>query len=119
MPGALKVIKPWMQSYSPALSVAEGECVTFGERDDDWPGWVWCRNRDGLGGWLPEDQLSVSASGETAVLMQAFDTVELTVEFGERLEGFEQRSGWIWCRNAVGRKGWVPSDCVTETGALT
>lgn len=115
MADVFKVTKSWRQSYSPALSVTEGEGVDLGKRDEDWPGWVWCRNRDGIGGWLPEELLSFGVSGKTATLLRAFNTVELTIDAGERLRGFERRSGWIWCRNGTGEEGWVPCDCLAES----
>lgn len=108
-----KVGRAWIRSYTPALSVVAGEAVKTGAGDEDWPGWVWCSNADGLGGWLPETCLSHDECGDTAVLLTAFDTVELTVAEDEELEGFEAREGWIWCRNEAGDQGWVPSDCLT------
>lgn len=107
-----KVTEAWTQSYAPALSVKAGEAVKTGGGDERWPGWVWCSNVDGLGGWLPESCLSSDEEGTTAVLLTAFDTVELTVTEDEELEGFEAREGWIWCRNEAGDQGWVPSDCL-------
>ena len=84
----------------------------LGDKDDEWPGWIWCQNAAGLGGWLPGELLASDASGKTATLLAAFDTAELTVSRGETLEGFEARNGWTWCRNTSGDEGWVPSDCL-------
>lgn len=86
--------------------------MSVGNRDAQWPDWVWCRNSCGLGGWLPEAVLSSCKAGDTAVVLQAFDTAELTVSAGELLEAFEERSDWVWCRNRSGTEGWVPLDCL-------
>lgn len=105
-----KATRSWERSYSPALSVQEGETVTIGDRDEQWSEWIWCINSSGLGGWLPAMCLSSQQMGETATLLTRFDTVELTVGEGEELEGIEERGEWIWCRNNIGTEGWVPSD---------
>ncbi len=118
MPATFKATKPWTQSYAPALAVSEGEGVILGERDETWPGWVWCRNADGLGGWLPDALLVYDREGKSAVLKTAFDTLELTIKPGEELEGFEERDGWLWCRNRAGREGWVPLACLAAEHPL-
>lgn len=105
-----KAIQSWERSYSPALSVKEGEGVTVGTRDEQWSEWIWCTNSSGLGGWLPASSLSSQKPGEIAIVQMAFDTRELTVSSGELFEGFGERSGWMWCRNDTGAEGWVPSD---------
>ncbi|TQV82100.1 SH3 domain-containing protein [Denitrobaculum tricleocarpae] len=105
-------MQSWTQSYSPALSVRAGETVTLGAKDADWPEWIWCRNSEGLGGWLPASSLSSQTEGEAAKLLTDFDTIELTVKEGEELEGVEERGGWIWCRSHIGMEGWVPLDHV-------
>ena len=118
MPAVFKVAKPWTQSYSPALAVSEDERVTLGERDEAWPGWIWCLTGDGLGGWLPDALLIHDQEGRDAVLKSSFNTVELTAEHGEELEGFEERDGWLWCRNRSGKEGWVPLACLVATHPL-
>ncbi|WP_282610382.1 SH3 domain-containing protein [Pelagibius sp. Alg239-R121] len=112
------VIRSWERSYSPALSVKKGEQVETGVRDEAWPGWIWCRNDSGLGGWLPEELLSSNEGGGKAEgggiakTLEAFDTGELTVLAGQTVEGNKHRNGWDWCRNDSGQEGWVPSDCL-------
>ncbi len=86
--------------------------MTLGAKDEDWPEWIWCRNAEGLGGWLPASSLSSQQTGETATLLSAFDSLELTVSKGDELDGIEECSGWIRCRNGAGAVGWVPSECL-------
>ena len=106
----IRATAPWRASYDPALAVATGEPLKVGLRsEDEWPGWVWCENRRGLGGWLPED---VVRDGQA---LADFDTRELTVAAGDRVEPGERRAGWTWCR--VGeRPGWVPDRCLEAPG---
>jgi hypothetical protein len=37
-----------------------------------------------------------------------YDATELSVEVGEKLTMGEEESGWAWCTNREGRRGWVP-----------
>jgi uncharacterized protein YgiM (DUF1202 family) len=41
----------------------------------------------------------------------AYDTTELPTRVGETLDvvARDDESGWLWCRSADGREGWVPS----------
>jgi hypothetical protein len=52
--GGVRVVAAWTASYDPALKVARGERVAPGRTDPENPGWRWCVNGEGLGGWLPE-----------------------------------------------------------------
>ena len=106
----IRVAAPWTASHDPALAVRAGEPLAIGRRsDDEWPGWVWCENRSGLGGWLPLDAVGDGRAVED------FDTRELTVAEGASVEAGERRAGWTWCR-AEEREGWVPDRCLDILG---
>jgi hypothetical protein len=89
------------------LQVAVGERVSVGERDTEWPAFVFVTGTQGEG-WVPRRHLS-GDSGEATVLV-AYDTTELPVDVGDEVEVIERDdpSGWWWCRNAAGEEGWVP-----------
>ncbi|MBD8868858.1 SH3 domain-containing protein [Nocardioides donggukensis] len=89
------------------LRLAVGEHVKVGERDTEWPEFVFVTTHHGSG-WVPARRLS-TASG-SAVVRAAYDTTELPTEAGERLEvvAEDRESGWLWCRSSRGREGWVP-----------
>ena len=105
------VTAPWRATYDPALCVAKGDPLEVGRRDEEWPGWVWCLDAEGLGGWLPEEDV-----GDGRALAD-FDTRELTVAEGDMLEPLEHRSGWTWCRGLDG-EGWVPDRCLDRGASL-
>ena len=106
----IRATAPWRASYDPALAVAAGEPLEVGRRsEDEWPGWVWCENRSGLGGWLPE---GIVGDG---LALADFDTRELTVTEGEVVHPGERRAGWTWCRGEDGQ-GWVPDRCLEAPG---
>lgn len=85
----------------------------MGERDTEWPEFVFVRARDGAG-WVPARHLS-QASGRT-VLQTAYDTTQLPTEVGEEVEVLAEDgvSGWLWCRSGTGAAGWIPARTVAE-----
>jgi hypothetical protein len=97
----------------PPLRLGVGEEVRVGERDDRWPAFVFVTAADGRG-WVPSRHLS--APGEVAKVVTAYDTTELATTAGETLEVLaeDRPSGWLWCRSQAGREGWVPIDTLDE-----
>ncbi len=81
--------------------------VKVGERDIEWPAFVFVTAQSGSG-WIPERHLD--RRGATAVVTQGYDTTELPTATGEELELLREdvASGWLWCRAKDGREGWVP-----------
>ena len=92
----------------PPLSLAAADVVAVGRRDEDWPAFVFVTAAHGSG-WVPSRHLSVETG--QAVMVTAYDTTELPTRVGESLYvvGRDDESGWLWCRSADGREGWVPS----------
>jgi SH3 domain len=91
----------------PPLRLAVGDAVDVGERDTEWPAFVFV-TCDAGSGWVPRRYLS--ASSGRAVVRTAYDTTELPTTVGQVLDvvGEDLESGWLWCRSADGREGWVP-----------
>jgi hypothetical protein len=89
------------------LKARSGDELTPGRRDADWPGWIYCTNRDGVGAWVPETYLMLE--GLACKLNRDYDATELTVEAGDMLEAEVEESGWIWCTDKSGRHGWIPA----------
>jgi hypothetical protein len=78
-----------------------------GQRDTEWPAFVYTTTGDGAG-WVPERYLDTSS--EPAVVITGYDTTELATTAGEELILVEpdDPSGCARVRNAEGREGWVP-----------
>ncbi|MFE5309203.1 SH3 domain-containing protein [Isoptericola sp. NPDC056605] len=91
-----------------ALRVAPGTVVRVGDRDDTWPAFVFVTTDDGGSGWVPARHLDDARP--VAVVRTAYDTQELAVTAGERVEvtADDAESGWSWCVARDGRAGWVP-----------
>lgn len=89
------------------LQLVVGEEVDVGERDSEWPEFVFVTAAHGTG-WVPARHLS-QANGK-AVVRTAFDTTELPTQEGDILDVLAEDlvSRWLWCRASSGRRGWVP-----------
>ncbi len=90
------------------IQLEVGERVAVGERDTEWPAFVFVTAAQGSG-WVPERNLA--RDGVAAVVIEAYDTTELPVPVGGQVEVLreDQLSGWFWCRASDGREGWVPT----------
>jgi hypothetical protein len=91
----------------PPIRVEVGDRVKVGERDGEWPAFVFVTVQKGSG-WIPERHLD--RQGASATVTEAYDTTELPTTEGEELEVLREdlTSGWLWCRAKDGREGWVP-----------
>jgi hypothetical protein len=91
----------------PPLRLSVGQHVDIGDRDTEWPEFVFVTSPQGAG-WVPERHLSIGSG--SSVVRTAYDTTELPTRVGEVLEVLSEdlASGWLWCRSSAGREGWVP-----------
>ena len=104
------VSDPHVATYAQAIHAGEGEMVTVGPEDVDFPGWVWCTNTAGISSWVPKSYLEVN--GESGRLMRDYHAGELTVAVGERLKVLDEESGWYLCETEANQRGWVPIENV-------
>jgi len=107
--------EPHTVSERPPIRVAAGDVVEVGDRDTDWPAFVFVTAANGAG-WVPSRYLSADAG--RALVVTPYDTTELATEAGQVLELVERddESGWHWCRAADGREGWVPTRTLAAMG---
>jgi hypothetical protein len=98
------------------LQLRIGETVQIGERDTEWPAFVFVTTPTG-NGWAPSRYLSAT-TGSGSVLVP-YNTKEVATHVGEPLEvvAEDPESGWLWCRTAAGEEGWVPIKTVTDVAA--
>ncbi len=90
----------------PAIQVARGDQVTLGDRDRDWPQFVWATLAEGHGGWIPAALFDGEHGPATA--LSDYDTRELDAEADEILMLHYELAQWWWAENARGLKGWIP-----------
>jgi hypothetical protein len=100
-------------SERPPVQLKAGDEVEVGERDTEWPEFVFV-TAGHCAGWVPSRHLS-SSSGP-AVVKIPYDTTELPTEVGDVLlvVAEDLPSGWLWCRSGSGREGWIPVKTVDE-----
>ncbi|QWP78483.1 SH3 domain-containing protein [Lysobacter sp. K5869] len=91
----------------PAIRIARGDALSLGERDADWPQFVWAVQADGLGGWAPASLFDAQRGPATA--LADYDTLELDADAGQVLQLRDELAQWWWARDARGREGWVPA----------
>jgi uncharacterized protein YgiM (DUF1202 family) len=107
-----RAVKDWEVMYSDPIAVRAGDEVTLGKRDTEWPGWVWCTNEAGKGGWVPER--IVEAGRERGRILAGYSAVELAVRIGDALSLHGEESGWYWATNEAGQSGWVPASHIEQ-----
>lgn len=95
------------------LVLAAGERVRLGQRDADWPGWIWVTSISGRGSYVPEEMLAKAEDG-TAEVRQPFHARDLSVVKDESVTSLREVKGWHWCRNEDGEEGWLPSYLLRE-----
>ncbi|MHA2037491.1 MAG: SH3 domain-containing protein [Promethearchaeota archaeon] len=103
-----KVISDYRSPYTKPLKIRKREILQIGDKESEWPGWVWCMNKDGRERWVPRSFIDIQ--GNSGVMLQDYEANELTVLIGEELKIEKEESGWVWVENKEGKKGWIPLD---------
>lgn len=91
----------------PAIQVARGEAVILGDRDGDWPQFVWTTIAEGHGGWVPASLFDNEYGPATA--LSDYDTRELNAAADEILSLHHELAQWWWAENSSGAQGWIPA----------
>jgi hypothetical protein len=91
----------------PPLRLSVGQRVEVGDRDIEWPEFVFVTAPQGSG-WVPARHLFAPLG--SAVVRTGYDTTELPTHVREVLDVVAEDlvSGWVWRRSREGREGWVP-----------
>ena len=105
-----RVIAEHRSPDRPSIRVAAGDSVTLGERDSDWPQFVWTTLAQGLGGWIPAVLFDRDIGEATA--LSDYDTRELDTTIGEILILHHHQEDWWWAENANGDSGWIPARAI-------
>jgi hypothetical protein len=95
------------------MRVDIGDEVVVGERDPDWPAFVFVSSGSGSGR-VPLRYLS--RARPVAVVNTPYDTSELATREGDVIEVVreDRASGWLWCRSLDGRQGWIPATALED-----
>lgn len=87
-----------------------GDTMTLGERDTEWPEFIWAELEHGQGGWIPAALFA--QAGDRAVITQDYDTRELEADPGDELRLHNWLADWWWAENANGTCGWIPARAI-------
>lgn len=112
-PNNVIVIKAHKASYDKTINAKAGDIVTLDHSkspDNEWPGWIWGVDKNGLGSWLPINYLDIE--NDTAKFKCDYSAKELTVEISDKLTVINEESGWYLCKDESGQIGWIPIENV-------
>lgn len=103
-----RIVRDYRAQYANPIRFATGEVVALGERDSEWPAFIWTTTTDGNAGWAPFDWLKPMGDGRAEALRD-YSAQELDVDVGDDIVLQHELGGWWWCAHADGRQGWVPA----------
>ncbi len=106
-PTPAHVTRQYKATYTDPIRLRQGERVTLGRIDTEYPGWRWCMAQDGREGWVPMVLLGPERDG-TALALVDYDAIELSVEPGDALLIHRRLDGWLWVSNSRNETGWIP-----------
>ena len=109
----LLVTKAHKASFDYSVVFKKGDKVSVGREDLEMPGWFWCKNRNSVWSWIPEEYLD--RQGGEGTITHDYDTTELTVKAGEMLEYVTEVQFWTLCVTLDDKKGWVPTSNLKRT----
>jgi hypothetical protein len=104
------VIKAHTTDFPNPLILKAGDILKTEPKKTEWPGWVWCTEKDGNSGWIPANYLEIE--NNTARMRCDYNATELTAQIGDILNVLDEESSWYWCVTPRGSKGWIPKDNV-------
>ena len=103
-----RVVRDYRTQYPNPVRFAAGEIVALGERDTEWPAFIWTIAQDGNAGWAPFDWLQ-PLDDDRAEALSDYSAQELDVAVGDEVTLHRELGGWWWCEHRDGRCGWVPA----------
>jgi hypothetical protein len=102
------VVRDYRTQYANPIRFAAGDSVTLGERDTEWPAFIWAITQDGNAGWAPFDWLRPLGDGRAEALRD-YSAQELDVDAGDDVVLHSELGGWWWAERRDGRCGYVPA----------
>ena len=94
-------------TYPEPISFEPGDPLLVGERDTEYPGWIWVTIPSGRSGWAPQAYLRMT-SRTGAFATERYTARELDTTVGQALLVHGELNEWLWVENKDGEFGWVP-----------
>jgi len=109
MKNKVKVIKSHYSELLVPFQAEKGDIVNGEEKPTQWEGWLYCKKKDGIYGWVPKAFLTpVKESTEEFQFNRAYNAFEISASKGEFVKILEIESGWARIENESGKIGWIP-----------
>jgi SH3-like domain-containing protein len=106
----VRVTADYRPVYDDPIQLLAGDALSVGGEDEEFPGWRWCRGRDGREGWVPVEL--IDSSGATATITEHYSAAELAVHVGESLAVERSFHQWLLVSRPNGERGWIPASHV-------
>ena len=98
--------KNFLKSYNYSIKAFHGDTCKIMKKNDQFEGWVWCE-LNGVQAWVHGSFLQIS--GNEGKFLEKYDSMELNVNEGDRLETLRNLNGWMYVKADSGEYGWLPS----------
>lgn len=116
MKNKVKVIRSHYSEVLIPFQAKKGDIVIGKEKPTQWEGWLYCKNNNGIYGWVPKAFVTqVKNSSEEFKFIRAYDAFEISASEGEFVKILEIESGWALIENDIGKIGWIPLENLDET----
>lgn len=103
-----RLVRDYRTTFANPIGFAAGEVVRLGERDGEWPAFVWVETADGNAGWAPHGWLRPLGDGRAEALSD-YSARELDADAGDIVLLHSELGGWWWAERADGAQGWLPA----------
>jgi len=104
------IVKSHVPSFDYQVVMERDEVIRYKRKKTDSSGWIWCTNSRGESCWIPENW--VEFLGAQGVLKREYNSKELAVHAGDKVEVHLIESGWAWISTAADETGWIPQECL-------
>ncbi|CAM3038656.1 SH3 domain-containing protein [Vibrio neptunius] len=101
-------IEKHVSEYPDPFYLKQGDKVSLGAIDDEFPNWIFITSNKGEQGWAPVQYIEKRQGSSEGILLQDYDNVELNTVIGESLSVLYELNEWYRVSRSTGEIGWVP-----------
>jgi len=109
------VVEEHISEYPNPLYLKQGDRVSLGHMDDEFPNWIFVTTESGVQGWAPIQYIEQLTCGSPGIFRHDYDALELNTVLGEKLSVLFELNSWYRVVRTTGEVGWVPVHTVKRT----